>query len=220
MEIKEKIANEALQMIADGMMIGLGGGSTVALLAKKIAQADFQNVSIFTLSDGTKNTCQAVGLETLNIDDVSELDLSFDGCDLIDDKLRALKTLGGIQTQEKITAAISKRYVILTTADKLKNELAFDLPICCEVIPDALPAIRQFMLSRSLTGKLRMINHQTEVTKYGNYLIDLNWTSNERPELISELLNQEIGIVSHSLFINQVTDVLVGEVETVKHYSC
>ncbi|MBS7577477.1 MULTISPECIES: ribose 5-phosphate isomerase A [unclassified Enterococcus] len=218
MEIKEKIAYEALTLLREDMVIGLGGGSTVALLAKKIAQADFQNISVFTLSDETRNACQAVGLKIIDIDSVSQLDFSFDGCDLVDYELRALKTLGGIQTQEKITAALSKRYILLTTADKFQEKLVLDLPICCEVIPDAMPAVRQFMASRDLTGKLRLINQEPEVTKYGNYLLDLSWRSDEKPEVISELLNQQIGIVSHSLFINQVTDALVGYNETVEHY--
>ncbi|WP_313630099.1 ribose 5-phosphate isomerase A [Enterococcus devriesei] len=219
MEIKEKIASKALQMIDEGMVVGLGGGSTVALLAKKIAQSGLQNISVFTLSDQTRSVCQEIGLDMIGIETVSQLDVSFDGCDSIDYELRALKTLGGIQTQEKITAALSKRYIILTTVDKFKERLLFDLPICCEVLPDAMIVFKQFMLSRKLTGKLRRHNHEIEITQYGNYLIDLNWHSDEAPEIILECLNQQIGVVSHSLFIDQVNDVLVGDDETVKHYS-
>lgn len=219
MEIKEKIANQALSMIEEGMTIGLGGGSTVALLAKKIAQSNLRCVSVFTLSDETRSVCLDVGLLMIDINEVAQLDLSFDGCDLVDQNLQALKTLGGIQTQEKITAALSKRYILLTTNEKFKKNLAFDLPICCEVLPDAVPAIKQFMLLRNLTGNWRYHNNKLQITKYGNYLLDLNWHSDEKPSLISEILNQQIGIVSHSLFIDLVTDALVGGQTTVAHYN-
>lgn len=220
METKERIADKALRMIEEEMTIGLGGGSTVACLVQKIAESNFQKISVFTLSDETRSVCQKFGLSIMSADSVDQIDISFDGCDLVDHNLQALKTLGGIQTQEKITAALSKRYILLTTSDKFKEKLVIDLPICCEVLPAAMPVVRRFMLSHNLTGNLRLINHELQVTKYGNYLLDLHWPSNETPIVISEILNRQIGIVSHSVFIDMVTDVLVGEKETVIHYTC
>lgn len=214
--MKKRIADYALSLIKDGMTIGLGGGSTVALIAEGLSKSTCSEVQIFSLVEDTLEICRKNGLSTVNLDSINLLDWTFDGCDFADSKFQALKTMGGIQTQEKITANLSKRYCLLVTADKFQQNLSFELPICCEVLPEAMPVINHFIHENKVQGKLRKKQNGYELTKYGNYLLDLTWHKNAKPKEIARVLNELTGIVSHSLFLNEPTDIIIGTKEKVE----
>lgn len=217
--MKENIARSAVKLIKNNMIVGLGGGETVALIAELIANETGKDIRIVTLSEETKKVCKFWKLPLVELSDVKEIDLTFDGCDLVDQNFQALKTKGGIQTQEKITAAMSKRYVLLATTAKYQKVLHFKLPICCEIIPEALPVLEKLVKAEQGTVTLRMEKGIPIITKYNNYLADVTWNSRDSVFEISKKLDQTIGVISHSLFLSEITDILLANPESknVKH---
>lgn len=104
MNSKERTVFAALTFIKDGMLIGLGGGTTIGALAKFIIEKQLA-VKVVTPSFETEKLCVRLGLPLLPLRMVSHVDVAFDGCDEIDRHLHALKSGGGIHTREKLIAA-------------------------------------------------------------------------------------------------------------------
>ena len=110
--MKRKCALEALKYIQDGMIIGLGGGSTVAYLVEYLSQ-EKKDIQVVTPSYQTAQLCLQYQLPLLPTWSVDNIDIAFDGCDEVDLKLNALKSGGAIHTKEKIIAAMAKQYLSL-----------------------------------------------------------------------------------------------------------
>ena len=98
--MKQKCAKAAYEMIKDGMIIGLGGGRTIAFLIEELKNGN-KKVKAVTPSKDTMNLCVKAGIEVLPLEFVKQIDIAFDGCNEIDKNLNALKTDGGIFTREK-----------------------------------------------------------------------------------------------------------------------
>lgn len=209
--MKETIAEHVLNLIDEHQVIGLGGGSTVAKVATGLSKTQNKHLKIVALSKATRQVCQEVGLALTDFSEVDVIDWTFDGCDLVDEQFHALKTKGGIQTQEKLLAQVSQHYVLLATPEKVQSNLSLSLPICCEVLPDALPVLRQLERKHQVTGSFRKQGQAFEKTPHGNYLVDISWHQTDSVERIAQILDQTIGIVSHSLFMREVTDILVSD---------
>ena len=108
--MKERCAREALQYIQDGMIIGLGGGSTIAHLARFVKESGKQ-LQIVTPSQETEALCVELGLPLLPLRQVAHVDIAFDGCDEADRRLYALKSGGGIHVREKLIANMADTYI-------------------------------------------------------------------------------------------------------------
>lgn len=101
--MKKRCAQKALAYIQDGMVIGLGGGSTIAHLARFVKESGKQ-VQIVTPSLETETLCIKLGLPLLPLRQISHVDIAFDGCDEADRQFYALKSGGGIHAREKLIA--------------------------------------------------------------------------------------------------------------------
>ena len=134
--MKQKCAKAAYEMIKDGMVIGLGGGRTIAFLIEELKNGN-KKVKAVTPSEDTMNLCVKAGIEVLPLEFVKQIDIAFDGCNEIDKNLNALKTDGGIFTREKIVAVMAKDYVILADEEKYSDELTFEHAVAVEVIKSA-----------------------------------------------------------------------------------
>lgn len=214
MNLKQMGAERALELIKPNQIIGLGGGETIRLLAKALAATAKQTVGIVTLSDETKQYCLALDLNVLDFSEVTQIDITFDGADRVSRDWLALKTNGGIQTQEKLTAALSKRYVLIVDEGKFQDQLIIDLPICCEILPLALPVLSH--LAGNLDANVQIRPGQTQ---FGNLLVDLMLPINTQVAEILTQLNQMPGLVSHAIFDHEITDVVVTSREQVTLYS-
>ena len=108
--MKKKCALYASKLVKDGMVVGLGGGSTIQYLIDYVKDKDIQ---VVTPSAKTALKAQKEGLTVLNTQYVDHVDIAFDGCDEVDSHLNALKSGGGIHTQEKIIASMADEYIVL-----------------------------------------------------------------------------------------------------------
>ena len=134
--MKKACAKEALKYIKDKSIIGLGGGSTISYLVSYIKESGLE-VEVVTPSFRTEKLCIENGLKVLPTWAVDSISVAFDGCDEVDNDLVALKSGGGIHTNEKIIASMADEYILLVDESKVSSKLEFKYPIVLEILPES-----------------------------------------------------------------------------------
>lgn len=207
--MKQRCAKEAFKRIKNDMIIGLGGGSTIAYLIDEIAASSLQ-VKIVTPSLQTKNLCLKRNLHVIPTDSVSKVDIAFDGCDEIDTNLRALKSNGGIHTKEKIIGSMAKDYVLLADESKLHDTLVFTHPIVLEIVKDSYQYVVEQVKALGGECKLRtVVNKNEEMLSDQFLLVDAFFKEVDNIEKLHDTLRNIVGVLEISLFINVATKALI-----------
>src|SRR5580765_2335828 len=136
MDLKQEAAREAVTLIKNGMVLGLGAGATMAYMVSYLHE---QNISIqvYSSSAATRELLLQHGFAVNDIAHVNYLDIYFDGCDQFDKNLNALKSGGGIHTIEKLLASMAKEFVLVGDESKYAATLATKFPVVLEVLPQA-----------------------------------------------------------------------------------
>jgi ribose 5-phosphate isomerase A len=206
---KRQAAREALALVAPGMRLGLGTGSTAAhfvdLLGEKVAAG--LDVICVPTSEATRAQAEALGIKLTTLDATPFLDLTVDGADEIDKELRLIKGGGGALLREKIVAAASERLVIIADVSKRVRMLgAFPLPV--EVVRFGHVSTRELMLVRAgevgCAGEIALRlakDGQPFVTDNGNFVYDCAFGGIEEPELLDEAFRLIPGVVENGLFL-------------------
>lgn len=210
--MKQKCAEAAFNLIQDGMIIGLGGGSTISLLVQKIEQQKKQ-IQVVTPSQDTMDLCQKFHIPVLSLETVDKIDIAFDGCDEVDINLNALKSGGGIHTREKLVAAMAKDYILLADEGKLKEILTFQHSITIEVIRPARQYIKKCLekLGAMVTERRDGKKIGLVISDDGNYLLEAKFSEVKDIKLLSQKLDQIPGIVGHSLFYKFATKAIIAK---------
>ncbi len=215
---KEKAlaAQESLTYIRDGMIIGLGTGSTAAYMLHGLGQkiAAGLHVKGVPSSDQTAKLAQELGIPLTTLDQSGTLDLTIDGADEFDPDLQLIKGGGGALLREKILAHNSKRNIIIADSGKTVQQLGvFKLPL--EVIPFAMQLIMGELREMELQPVLRQSERTVFRTDENNCIIDINILGVERlPELNRTLLAIP-GIVETGLFLETTDIVIMGKGEEI-----
>lgn len=199
----------ALQYIKDGMIVGLGTGSTVYHTIVTIAEMikNGQQIKGVATSKQTEKLAIEFGIPLLDIAEVEKIDIAIDGADEIDGDFFAIKGGGGALLREKVIAKAAKCFVVVVDSNKIKDQLgAFPLPV--EVVPFGVGFTEKYIQELGCSTALRMHNGQPYLTDNGNYIIDCNFSSINHPEQLENDLNEMTGVVENGLFINMVHQVV------------
>ena len=209
--MKRKCAKIAYDMIKDHMTVGLGGGSTVALLIEKQEKNPKQIMAV-TPSADTMELCLSHHIPLLPLEAVEQVDIAFDGCDEADEKLHALKSCGGIHTKEKIIAAMAKDYVLLADETKFHETLPFRYPVTVEVIRSARAFVKKTLMEMGAEVVERKTDKKAGlvISDDGHYLMEASFSEVKNIETLNAALNEVPGIVEHGLFCGVVTKVIVA----------
>lgn len=209
--MKQKCAKAAYEMIKDEMIIGLGGGRTIAFLIEEIKNGN-KKVKAVTPSEDTMNLCVKAGIEVLPLEFVKQIDIAFDGCNEIDKNLNTLKTDGGIFTREKIVAVMAKDYVILADEEKYSDELTFEHAVAVEVIKSAKEYVKSKLeeMGAKVEERSTGMKMGTLVSDDGNYLMNAYFEKGQDVKALDEKLKHITGIVETSLFYNIVSKALIA----------
>lgn len=201
------IIEEALSLIKPQMCISLGGGSNVAKLAFALSECPDLNLTICTPSEITKSYCESIGLTVTGIDNISHIEVAFDGCDSLDTNLNALKSNGGIHLFEKINAELADEYIILAPFQRVTKFLDSNVPLTVEVIEKALVSVQPKIKELQLKTKVRSARDVSGYarTLSGNLLIDCYSKDWSNIASINDSLTQLNGVVATSFFKNLVT---------------
>ncbi|HAO5812628.1 TPA: ribose-5-phosphate isomerase RpiA [Listeria monocytogenes] len=220
---QKKIAGEkACEWIEDGMVVGLGTGSTVYYTIEKLGQMVNNGLHITGVATSEETTKQAekLGIPLKSLNDVTAIDVTIDGADEIDTNFQGIKGGGGALLREKMVASASLKNIWVVSEEKLVRTLGkFPLPL--EVIPFGWKQIERTLAKEQIQTNLRkQSNGEVYVTNNGNYILDIVNQSFTDAEMWQEKLAQIPGVVEHGLFLDYV-DVIIcgkanGETEIIK----
>ena len=211
---KQICAEAACDYVKDGMIVGLGTGTTAEFAVRKIGKLVREGLSIrgIPTSNKTKELAEAEGIPLIDFSESMFIDLTIDGADEIDGNLNMIKGGGAALLQEKIVASVSKAEIIVVNRTKLVDQLgAFPLPV--EVIPFGWQVVFNQLESLHGNPDLRLNKGQPQVTDQGNYIIDCHFRKIENPKLLEHQLNMIPGVVENGLFINLCTKMILADGE-------
>ena len=211
---KQLSAEAACNYVKDGMIVGLGTGTTAEFAVRKIGKLVRKGLSIrgIPTSNRTKELAEAEGIPLIDFSESMFIDLTIDGADEIDGNLNMIKGGGAALLQEKIVASVSKAEIIVVNKSKLVDQLgAFPLPV--EVIPFGWQVVFNQLESLHGNPDLRLNKGQPQVTDQGNYIIDCHFRKIENPKLLEHQLNMIPGVVENGLFINLCTKMILADGE-------
>ncbi len=212
MNIKEQSAKCAFDKIIDGQTIGLGGGQTIKYIVSMLAKSN-KNVTIVSPSIETTLLCTQSGLRVVPTYTVDHVNLAFDGCDEVDKNLCALKSGGAIHTKEKIIAKMADEYILCVDDSKFFDTLPFIHPVTLEVLFDAF----SYVCSQFVSIKPRDVEKKDGwmISDYGNVILDVD-AKGASVEEIYHKINDTVGIVDSSLFVDCVSSVIVASSSGIK----
>ena len=214
--MKKKCAIEAANTIKDGMVVGLGGGSTVAFLIEELAKSGKQ-VQAVTPSMNTEELCRKYHISVIPLAMTEKIDIAFDGCDELDYDLNALKSCGGIHTREKLVADMAEQYILLADEAKYYEQLPFDYPVTVEVLPCARAYVKKQLelLGAEVTERMCANKTGLTITDDGNYLMEAKFSEKPDIEKLDVQLNGMSGIVGHGLFYKKAYGAIIAGKEEV-----
>ena len=219
-QMKKAVAQAAVDQIQNGMILGLGSGSTAALmieaLAIKIKSGEIKDVVGVTTSFQGEVLASELGIPLKSLSSVSEIDLAIDGADEVDPKFQLIKGGGACHVQEKLVAALAKKFIVVVDSTKLVEKLNLDFKLPVEVLPSAWKQVQKTLINLGGEGNLRMAQKKAGpiVTDQGNLILDLSFRNGiDQPELLESQINNIPGVLENGLFVNLTDQVLVGKVE-------
>lgn len=215
--MKRACAKKAFSMINDGMIVGLGGGQTVAFLIEELEKSN-KTIKAVTPSYDTMQLCMKHKIPVNMLEMTDSIDIAFDGCDELDYELNALKSCGGIHTREKIVASMAKDYILLSDTQKYSEKLSFQHPITIEIIQSSRAFVKAQLENMGAIVKERTADKKAGmvISDDGNYLMEAYFDKVESLEKLNQTLDQIPGIVGHSLFYHIASKAIIAGEDEVK----
>jgi ribose 5-phosphate isomerase A len=213
MDAKRSAAEAAAALVEDGMVVGLGSGSTAALAVEALARRGPRIVGIPT-SEKTAKLARGLGIALTTLAERPRIDLTIDGADEVEvGTLHLVKGLGGALLREKIVACATERLVVVADESKIVERLtAAERPIPVEVVPFAWESTAERLRAIGAVPRLR----EGFVTDGGHYILDCLWAEMGPAAELAGRLDGIVGVVEHGLFIGMVAEAIVGGRERVR----
>jgi ribose 5-phosphate isomerase A len=199
---KRAAAEEAAQLVEDGMRLGLGTGSTVDLLLPALAARGLKDLRCVATSERTERAARDLGLPVEPFDTLTTLDLAIDGADEVAPDRWLIKGGGGAHTREKIVAAAAERFVVIVDASKMVDALSWPVPV--ELLPFGLAATLERL------GDGASVRDGALPSPDGGVIADVRANLSD-PRALAQRLSATPGVVDHGLFPPEmVAQVIVG----------
>lgn len=222
MNDKQAVALEAASYVKNGMVVGLGTGSTANYFIEALAVRQQQEkLSISTVASSTISMikAQASGLTVLSLSQLSQIDLYVDGADEITADNTLLKGRGYDLVMEKLLAKAAKEFIVVADKSKLVSRIGENFPIPIEVMPFAWQAAKRSIEAIGGTGDLRpnAAKDGLCITSHGSLVLDMRFDAAIDSHQLNALLNNIPGVVEHGIFPKLASKILIadqGKVET------
>lgn len=219
MEALKKLAGiKAAEYVTDGMVVGLGTGSTayyfVEELGRRVNEEGLSIIGVTTSSQTTKQA-ESLGIPLKSVDDIDVIDITVDGSDEVDPNFNGIKGGGGALLMEKIVATPTQEYIWVVDDSKLVDQLgAFKLPV--EVVQYGADRLFRHFEKKGYKPSYREQDGKRFVTDMKNYIIDLDLEKIDDPIALGKELKAMVGVVEHGLFNGMVNKVIVAGQDGVK----
>lgn len=212
--------NDALQQIKDGMVIGIGSGSTIELLIPQLAEkikSEQLNITGVCTSNKTAYIAKNHGIKVIEVNDATSIDVAIDGADEVDPNLNLIKGGGGALFREKVIDAMANKFVVLVDESKMVDYLGetFKLPVEVDKFNWLLVA-KKIQAYGNLEVTRRMVDDVPFITDNGNYILDVVLHNDVNSSDFHEYLIHLIGVLETGYFIDIADQVIVGTQNGVK----
>jgi ribose 5-phosphate isomerase A len=210
--MKKQAAEKAVEYIEDGMIVGLGTGSTVEYALKKLGDRVKEGLKMQGIPSSlrTKRSATSYGIPLTTLDDYAEIDITIDGADEVDSNLHLIKGGGGALTREKVIAFHSKRVIIIIDESKVVKKLGLGFAVPVEVIKYGWKATMKTLEDFGSVPELRTITGEPYITDNQNYIIDCDFGRIDDAEGLERDLNLIPGVVENGLFIDLASEIIVA----------
>ncbi len=211
---KKKAAEKATEYIQDGMVVGLGTGSTAEYFIKKLAEKKLDIIGVPT-SKKTEKLAKELGMSTTSLEECDrvdvDVDVDVDGADEIDPEFNLIKGGGGAHTSEKNVADKAKKFIIIADYTKTVKKLG-DFPVAVEVKPSEKKSVTEELKALGGIPKER----KGFITNRNNIIIDTKFNI-KNPEKLEKQLNLIYGIIENGIFARRKPEiVIIGQGDNVK----
>jgi len=219
-ELKKAAAAWAAGQLRDGMVVGLGSGSTAAFAVSAIGRLVSEGLRIIGVSTSEKTTSQArsFGIPLATLGEYPEVDVTIDGADEVElHTLNLIKGGGGNLLREKIIATASKRLVIVVDNTKLVDKLGSRTPVPVEVAQFGWQSTAKRLAALGSKPVLRTApNGAMFLTDGGNCILDCTFGPIASVSALQTRLDSTVGVVEHGLFVGLTSQVVVGDSSGVR----
>ena len=223
--MKKAVAEAAVNQVASNMIVGLGSGSTAAImiktLANKIKAGELKKIRGVPTSFQSEVLALELGIPLIDLVSVSQIDLAIDGADEVNPDYQLIKGGGACHVREKLVASKANKLLIVVDQTKLVRTLNEGFPLPVEVLPSAWKQVKDVIEEMDAKCKLRMAEKKAGpvVTDQGNLILDVLFNGGiNNPKEIEQQINNIPGVLENGLFVDLTHKVLVGKVENNKTF--
>ena len=217
--MKKAVAEAAVKEVTSNMIVGLGSGSTAAImiktLANKIKAGELKNIRGVPTSFQSEVLALELGIPLIDLASVSQIDLAIDGADEVNPDYQLIKGGGACHVREKLVASKANKLLIVVDQTKLVENLNEVFPLPVEVLPSAWKQVKDVIEKMDAKCNLRMAEKKAGpiVTDEGNLILDILFNGGiKNPRKIELLINNIPGVLENGLFIDLTDKVLVGKI--------
>jgi ribose 5-phosphate isomerase A len=218
-QMKQAVALAATDQIQSGMVVGLGSGSTAALmieaLGQRLQRGELQDITGVTTSFQGEVLAAELGIPLKSLNAIDRIDLAIDGADEVDPSFQLIKGGGACHVQEKLVARRADRFVVVVDSTKLVERLNLGFLLPVEVLPGAWRQVQGQLAQMGGEAQLRMAVKKAGpvVTDQGNLVLDVRFAGGiGDPNGLEKEINNLPGVLENGLFVNLTDQVLVGEI--------
>jgi ribose 5-phosphate isomerase A len=221
LNLKQVAGERAIEYVKDGMVVGLGTGSTTYYAIKRLGMMVNEGLDITGIPTSVSSEKIALesGIKLSNLQDHPEVDVTIDGADEVDPNLDLIKGMGGALLREKIVASASKIEVIVVDPSKMVEILGTKSPLPVEVVPFGWKNCQESLKSLGCDVKLRMKDESIYTTDNHNYIIDCSFERIEDPKTLESEINNIPGVIENGLFLGYADIVIMGTEDGGKLFS-
>jgi ribose 5-phosphate isomerase A len=212
MSEKQIAAEIAIEFVRDGMVLGLGSGSTATFFLKKLGESVKKGLKITGVSTSNSTTSLAISLNIplVSMEEVEKIDLTVDGVDEVDPEFNGIKGGGGALLYEKIIASISKKIIWIVDPSKIVKRLGnFPLPV--EIVTFGYTHTLNNLKKEGFNPTLRKKDNDIFLSDGSNFIADLKLKTINNPAELEKKLKAFQGVIESGLFVNAPNKVIVGE---------
>ena len=218
--MKQIVADAAIKEVKSDMILGLGSGSTAALMIKSLADeirtGELKNIKGVATSFQSEVLALQLEIPLIDLASVSQIDLAIDGADEVDPGFQLIKGGGACHVREKLVASKANKLLIVVDETKLVRNLNHTFPLPVEVLPNAWKQVQDVISEMNGNSTLRMATKKAGpiVTDQGNLILDVLFDGGiKNPKDIEITINNIPGVLENGLFVDLTDKVLVGKIE-------
>jgi ribose 5-phosphate isomerase A len=212
-DLKRAAALRAVEQVEDGMVVGLGSGSTATFAIEALAARVAEGLHILGIptSKATATLAKRLGLPLTNFAKHLRIDVTIDGADQVTGDARYLiKGLGGALLREKIVASASEEMIVIVDETKMVNRLGGKTPLPVEVVSFGWQTVLNRLTTIGCEPRLRLAEGKPYTTDGGNYIVDCAIADMPDPVALEAQLSAMVGVVENGLFLDIATRIVIG----------